>query len=465
MASERRKPASMKKARRKGTFNIGTFLFGAVLIYLLTAVILYFTRSHIAPYEVTQGSISLDSVYTGVIVRNETEVTAPRGGYVCYYLEDQSKAGTGQPVCALTGKVLADRMAEETARKKKKKKLTAAQEAVMLASIQEYVTSYSSSRYTRLYDLHHEIDNAYGASSSDYLTGQLDELVKSGADIGFIEAPSDGLIVYTIDNLDGLRAEDVEAATFDQKKYKERVIRQGTKLEKDDQVFKIISDETWSILFPLSDKNAEKLGKMKQVETRIGNMQSTVWGDLSIVESSGDHFGQLTYHSDMLPFSGQRFVTVELILQNDTGLKIPRSSVTKRDMYEIPGEFVNVDPNTGSTGVQILDEAGNRTFTDLSIFCHVQKDKSDYYYVKPQVLEKGTIIGKDNSKKTFRVGKTAAMEGVYNINKGYASFQHIDTISSNKQYYIIEENSDYGPSVYDHIALNASRIEENRVVH
>ena len=51
----------MKKARRKGTFNIGTFLFGAVLIYLLTAVILYFTRSHIAPYEVTQGSISLDS--------------------------------------------------------------------------------------------------------------------------------------------------------------------------------------------------------------------------------------------------------------------------------------------------------------------------------------------------------------------------------------------------------------------
>ena len=124
----------MRKKRKKGVINIGTVLFSAVLIYLIIAFVLFLTKSHVSPYEITEGSIVEDSVYTGVIVRSETEVKANRKGYVNYYVEDNSKAGYGQPVCALSGEELSvpDISSENAATKK----LSSSQESVMLSGIQ-----------------------------------------------------------------------------------------------------------------------------------------------------------------------------------------------------------------------------------------------------------------------------------------------------------------------------------------
>ena len=302
----------MRKKRKKGVINIGTVLFSAVLIYLIIAFVLFLTKSHVSPYEITEGSIVEDSVYTGVIVRSETEVKANRKGYVNYYVEDNSKAGYGQPVCALSGEELSvpDISSENAATKK----LSSSQESVMLSGIQHYVASFSPDHYDALYDLHNEIDTAYGFNSTDYLADQIDELADEGGDVDYVEAPSDGLIVFTVDSLDGLKSEDVSDKTFNQDQFKERVIRQGSKVKKDENIFRLITDEKWSVLFPLTRENADKMKKVSMIETRIGNMQSKIWADFEVLKQSGGYFGKLTYHSDMLQFAASRFVSVELIL-------------------------------------------------------------------------------------------------------------------------------------------------------
>ena len=446
-------------------------MFSAVLIYLIIAFVLFLTKSHVSPYEITEGSIVEDSVYTGVIVRSETEVKANRKGYVNYYVEDNSKAGYGQPVCALSGEELSvpDISSENAATKK----LSSSQESVMLSGIQHYVASFSPDHYDALYDLHNEIDTAYGFNSTDYLADQIDELADEGGDVDYVEAPSDGLIVFTVDSLDGLKSEDVSDKTFNQDQFKERVIRQGSKVKKDENIFRLITDEKWSVLFPLTRKNADKMKKVSMIETRIGNMQSTIWADFEVLKQSGGYFGKLTYHSDMLQFAASRFVSVELILQNVSGLKIPRSALVKRDVIEIPADFIMTDPNTGDIYVLIEDEQGDTVSRKIDVFCVLEQETQSgqnqtgkrMCYLKQGQVEKDSILHKETSNEIYVVSQTTKMDGVYNINKGYASFQYANVIASNKLYYIIEANTPYGPSTYDHIALNADELEENRVVH
>ncbi len=470
MSSNKRNAVQHKRKNRKGIVNIGTFLFSAVLIYLIISIVSYMTKNHVSPYEITEGSIVEDSVYTGVIVRSEKEVKSEQDGYINYYLDDVSKAGAGQHVCAVSKKTLID--LEDTG-DNNTKKLSSAQESVMLSGIQQYVTAYTSDNYARLYDLHNEIDAAYGVNSADYLADQIDSLAEKGEDIKYVDAPADGLIVYTVDSLDGLTAKDVTTELFEKKKYNEQVNRQNTKIKKNERLFRMITDEKWSILFPLNQEASEKMHDTKMIETRIGNMQSTIWGDFEIVNQNGDTFGKLTFSTDMLQFASQRFVTVELVLQNDSGLKIPESAVVERSVYEIPSDFVITDPNTGSTAVMLKDESGETIQKQIQIFTKLEKQvesASDqqpktYYYVKKNELTNDTVIYRDNGPGTYTVNKTVKMKGVYNINKGYASFQYIDIKASNDLYYIVGHNTEYGPSTYDHIALNADKLKENVVVH
>ena len=54
---------------------------------------------------------------------------------------------------------------------------------------------------------------------------------------------------------------------------------------------------------------------------------------------------------------------------------------------------------------------------------------------------------------------TQTVQGVYNINRGYAVFRRIEILSSNDEYYTIKKGTDYGLSVYDHIVLDANAVD------
>ena len=51
------------------------------------------------------------------------------------------------------------------------------------------------------------------------------------------------------------------------------------------------------------------------------------------------------------------------------------------------------------------------------------------------------------------------------INKGYTIFKQIDILDSNSEYYTVRKNMKYGLSVYDHIVLDASMVEEGQLLY
>ena len=91
-----------------------------------------------------------------------------------------------------------------------------------------------------------------------------------------------------------------------------------------------------------------------------------------------------------------------------------------------------------------------------------------YYYVdagEGSELKSGDYIVKPQSTDRFQLSQTASLKGVYNINRGYAVFKQIEILDSNEEYYTVKEGTSYGLSVYDHIVLNASMVQEGQILY
>ena len=80
-------------------------------------------------------------------------------------------------------------------------------------------------------------------------------------------------------------------------------------------------------------------------------------------------------------------------------------------------------------------------------------------------MSAGDVILMEGASKSYTIGENEALEGVYNINKGYAVFREITVVDENEEYCIVEEGATFGLSQYDHIALDASTVNDQDIVY
>ena len=103
---------------------------------------------------------------------------------------------------------------------------------------------------------------------------------------------------------------------------------------------------------------------------------------------------------------------------------------------------------------------------DTLVFPDIYHEEKGYLYVDPTDLPKGSVLVKQNSVDTYTVGsETSSLQGVYCVNKGYATFKQIELLYQNSNYSIIKNNTSYGLALYDHIVLNGSEVEENSIIN
>lgn len=87
------------------------------------------------------------------------------------------------------------------------------------------------------------------------------------------------------------------------------------------------------------------------------------------------------------------------------------------------------------------------------------------YYLDENTLSAGDVIDKPDSTDTFTLSAQDGLTGVYNINKGYADFRQITILYQNEEYSIVQSNTTYGLSEYDHIVLDASAVTPDTLVY
>ena len=172
----------------------------------------------------------------------------------------------------------------------------------------------------------------------------------------------------------------------------------------------------------------------------------------------------LSFNNSVLTYAADRYLGIELLLTEQRGLKIPNSSIVEKSFYIIKDEFITMGQN-GNQGVlkRIFNKNGEESvdFTEATVYY----SDAGYSYIDLSVLEAGDTLYKPDSSEICTVGEQKSLTGVYNINKGFADFRQINVLYKGDEYSIVQSNTMYGLSVYDHIVLDASAITENQLIY
>nr|MCR5671407.1 endo alpha-1,4 polygalactosaminidase [Butyrivibrio sp.] len=153
----------------------------------------------------------------------------------------------------------------------------------------------------------------------------------------------------------------------------------------------------------------------------------------------------LTFTNSMLTFCRDRFLNVELITEDEKGLKIPNTSIVNKNFYLIPKEYV-IKNNDNSSGV--LRSRYNEQGTETSEFVNVSvySENEVEYYIDTIELRSGDTLIKPDSTERFAVGKQDTLVGVYNINRlilgAYENWEGeywVDVSDSKWQDFLVDE--------------------------
>ena len=461
--AKKNKSISIKKYKRKREFNLGIFLFAIVFIYLIVTVVLYFSNDTISVYEVREGSIVNDHSYTGLIIREETAVPADTSGYVSYYQNENSKVRTGEYVYAVSQEPLDIQTGSSAEEGESSTALNEEVQSSITLQIQNFIENYDANQFSSVYSLKNEIDS----SLQESLTGtKMDHLgaaiAASGQEVVSYASQQDGIVAFTTDGYESLTVDTFTAENFDRSAYESRTLSDQMEIQAGDPVYRLITSEDWSVIVPLERETAEELtnNEVTSIRVRIDKDSETMWADLSILARDGEFYAQLDFDNSMIRYAEDRFLNIELILEDESGLKIPKSSVVEEKFYIVPEEYITSGGNSSSDGVMVQGEDGSAEFCSVDIYDITDGEAC----VSRDSLAEGSVIVKPDSSETYTVGSTKALQGVYNINRGYAVFRKVSILCENDEYYIVQEGEAYGLSNYDHIVQNGSSVNSDEVV-
>ena len=476
----------IKKYRKPLNLNIGMIIFSAVFIYVAYFVVNYFQYSPPRPYEVKEGSLSVNTLFRGIALRDEVVVTTQNAGYLNYYVREGERVANGDLVYTI----------DETGRLNEymesihlgQNSLSSEELAEFRSEIVNFMHGFDPHNYSTAYDLKYSLQGTVLRLAN---ADMLENLDKSGTDFaGTIKscyAQTTGIVSYWTDGYESLAADQVTADIFEKKVVyndgdqeesqeddeKEDIYRRkqlfGTALAAiGDPAYKLSTNENWCIVIPVEASYGAMLEEEEYVKVKFLKNQYESWAAVKLLQNSdGNTYAQLSFTNSMVTFVSERFLEIELILDEETGLKIPNSSIAEREFFLVPEEFVLVEDGSSECSVirqtYLEDGTISSEIVELEIYSYDEESKE--YYFDIDILARGDILLKRDSQDSFAVSKSATLIGVYNMNKGYADFREINILAQNEEYSIVQSNTRYGLNVYDNIVLNADTVDADQFIY
>lgn len=438
--------------------NIGILIFAIVLIYLIITIFTYATSKRISVYEVREGSIVKDYSYTGLVLRQETLVNAESDGYINYYQNENSKVKAGSRIYVISPEKLQG--AEQTEATAEVSLNPEVQKSLNLR-IQNFNESFRTDKFSSVYSLKNEYKNTVHNALNQSKNTQLDAVIaESGIAVTAYPSVQDGIMVLTYDGYEDLTEEELKPVDFDKSNYESFSLEDQRKVTAGNPAYKLVTSEDWDVYVLLDDQTAKLLKDTTMLKVRIDKDNETLWADFSILKKGKYNYGHLKFDNSMIRYCEERYLNVELILEDQSGLKIPKSSVIEKEFYVIPEEYLTSSGSGSSQGVMVREKE-EISYVPVSV-SYVSED--GYVYLNPKDLDEHSILIRPESDETYELKDKKTLQGVYNINQGYAVFKVVDILCENDDYYIVQEGTSYGLSDYDHIVQDGTTVKEEEVV-
>lgn len=442
-------------------------IFSVIFIYVVVCVIIYFQTSHIVRYEVQEGSLSTNNLYRGVVIRDETVVHTTSTGYVSYCAREGERVAKNDLVYLVdeTGRLSQEleslNRGENTLSKKSL--------AEFRSELVTFAHEFDRVNYGVVYDFKYSLKNTVLKLANENMLESINNLSAVNS-VKYSYAPRTGIVAYWTDGYENLQAQNVTAEIFDNEKtiYKKKQNISNSLVEAGDAVYKLSTDENWSIVIPIDTERGLKLQEEGYVKVRFLKNQYESWGQVKLlVNRDGNSYLQLSFSNSMITFLSDRFLDVELIVEDEAGLKIPLSSIVQKEFFLIPEEYVIPGGANGGDSIirQCYLEDGTISSEIVEIEVYNFDSETKEYYLDSSMLNPGDILYKLDSQETYIVSRRATLVGVYNMNKGYADFKQINILYQNDEYAIVKPNTRYGLSVYDYIVLNAESVKDDQLIN
>ena len=447
-------------------------IFAVILVYVVICVIIYLQSGHMVRYEVQKGSLATNNIYRAIVIRDEEVVKTTSAGYVSYYANEGERVAVNDLVYIVdeTGR-LNDELENITLGENM---LSEKDLLDFRSELANFSHGFDRTNYITVYDEKNSLNNTVKKLASVNMLESIERINTSSGVANVVNrcyAPKTGVVSYWIDGYETLTADQVTKDILEKKDYEEKkqYLLSNSLLEREAAAYKLATNEKWSIVIPVeSPERGAELEAEGYINVRFLKNQYESWGATKLLHNGdGNHYLQLTFTNSMITFSGDRFLEVELLLDDETGLKIPNSAIVDKEFYLIPEEFVTVsgDSDKGWVLKQYVTESGDVTTKDYEITIYNYDEKNQEYYVDASILNAADILFKKDGQDNYVVSKRATLTGVYNVNNGYADFRQINVLSQNDEYSIVSSNTRYGLNVYDYIALNADSVHDDQFIN
>lgn len=454
---------------RKRPMNIDLVFFGAVAAYICVICYMGLTSEHISGYEVTVGSLAMNHTYTGFALRQESVYTADTSGYVSYYARDGERVSASSLIYTVDEKGETNELIQQNA---EGLDLTDENFASLRSEIQAFAGSYNDLEYDQAYTF----QSSLSSSVMDLMNQtMLDGLEETGESSMFSRVYSGGIgiLEYYTDGYESMTAESMTEDMLDPSNYEAENLKKEI-VQAGETVYKLSTSEKWSLIVPLTAEEAQDFAEndTKYMEVEFTRDHTTAWADFSIINVGTQQCARLDFNNSMVRFADLRYVEVEFLVDDATGLKIPNSAIVEKQFFVVPKEYLVEQEDSQGFLKETYDENGEASVEFITMTLYYEDEEN--YYIDPKEtdyvtgkrkLEAGNSLVRPDSQERFQVAAMNTLQGVYNINKGYTQFRQISIIGQNEEYTLVKEGTSFGLTVYDHIVLNGDLVDEEEIIY
>ena len=459
-----RKSNNVLKFNKDIKINAATCVIAAVLLYSVICIIIASRKDPITTYKVNKSDISDNIILNGLIVRDEQIINTTKSGYVCYYIRDGEKIMKNCTVCTIdeTGQLynqLSDFDNYNSV-------LKAEDYEEIRSNISLYKVSYNNDSFYEAYNFNSSLNNKVLELTNEVLMQELSDS-SSNIRMAKINSMYSGVVTYYVDGYEQYNINNVKKEDFDKSKYSKQTLKSGSVVSAGSPIVKIIPNEEWNILSAITTEQINSISENDYVTIRINNSTYTMDMPYEIVNGSDGQYINIKLSKYLSNFVDERFVDVEIIMDDKAGLKVPVSALVEKDVYKIPKSYFSGGSNEEGTNylnIQVKDEAtGEITLNQVKPYVYFSDD--DYKYVDPDSFLSTDVILDVNTQKTIAISlvSSSSIKGVYSANRGIADFKMVDVIEIVDEFALISNDGEL--KEYDNIILDSSSVKENQIIY
>ena len=446
-------PKESEPVKKKKVFYLFRVLFAILIIILLYISINFvkiFNKKGISIYEVTSGEIVSVDRHRGLIYREEFAETCNTDGYINFFVANAGRVKRGAFVYSISDK-------ESTFHRFE---LNGNDKNVIKQSIKMNANNITNYNFSNIYRAKENIDKQIDEINIVKQLETMDiEKELSAREKGY--ARYAGIVSFIIDGY-----ENNDESLFNESLIKDydnvKVVAQRKGVNAGDKVYKIITNPEFSIVFD-SEYNYDNY-ENNEVSVKFLYENVSARGHIeSFISNDGKKHFKIKISMYPERFIDKRVVDFEIENRKITGLKIPIKSIVSKNCFKIPKTMLTKDIETDENIFYKLGVSGEK----VKVSCNISKEDSDFYYISiDDALSKlrygEVLVNRYND--TYSLSEVVKLEGVYNVNKGYAVFKNVEVVDRTNEYAIVKSRSLNGIALYDHIALNAATINEGDLI-